>query len=136
MFANTALSSDILAEIALRIKEYTDGSTHVIDLGYVTDDSIVTEIQKKGWTVTFNKGKYATCSTVDDVKAIEPIYTKDVISGVWSESLSSLINGDSMFNRCYSLKTFNADLSSLINGDNMFDSCSLSTFSSDLSSLV
>jgi hypothetical protein len=131
-----------LNDIALWIKDHedTDVVSHVIDLGNVSDNSIVRDtiedIKVKGWTVTYNIGKYATCSTVDDVKAIEPIYTKDVISGVWSESLSSLINGEKMFNRCYSLKTFNADLSSLINGDNMFDSCSLSTFSSDLSSLI
>jgi hypothetical protein len=45
-----------------------------------------------------NEGKYATCFTVDDVKAIDSKYfTNDIIAGVWSESLSNLEDGEEMF---------------------------------------
>jgi hypothetical protein len=55
----------------------------------------------------------------------------------FSSDLSSLTNGDYMFDNCISLTTFNSDLSNLINGSGMFSCCTnLKTFSSDLSSLM
>ena len=55
----------------------------------------------------------------------------------FESDLSSLTNGDSMFQECSNLTTFNADLSSLTDGDSMFNNCSsLRTFTSDLSSLT
>ena len=73
-----------------------------------------------------NEGKYATCSTVDDVKAIDPDYlTNDIVAGVWSESLSNLEDGEEMFQGCNNLTSFNTDLPNLTKGKNMFSGCCL-----------
>ena len=45
-------------------------------------------------------------------------------------------DGTYMFYYCKSLKFFSGDLSSLVNGDSMFDLTSITSFSSDLSSLT
>jgi hypothetical protein len=51
MFWNSNLSDSTLEDIATTIKEYTDGSTHVIDLGNNVDSSIVESVEGKGWSV-------------------------------------------------------------------------------------
>jgi hypothetical protein len=54
----------------------------------------------------------------------------------FSSALPSLIDGYQMFNGCYKLTTFTSDLPSLMNGAYMFQSCITPTsFSSDLPSL-
>lgn len=97
------------------------------------------------YTETFNSGdtivlgtKYATCKTLDEVKAIDNNYqTADIIDGCWNESLYSLESGNYMFNECSNLTTFISDLNSLTSGSQMFRYClNLTNFTSDLSSLT
>ena len=82
--------------------------------------------------------KYKGCTTVDEVKAVDPDYlTNDIVDGVWSEGLGDLTDGYEMFTYCSNLTTFSSDLSSLIECKGMFYNCyNLTTFSSDLSSLT
>ena len=88
-----------------------------------------------GDTVTL---KYKGCTTVDEVKAVDPDYkTNDIIDGAWTEGLGDLEDGSGMFYDCLALETFESDLSSLTNCGDMFRGCSnLASFSSDLSSLT
>ena len=88
-----------------------------------------------GDTVTF---KYKGCTTVEEVKAVDPDYlTNDIVDGVWTEGLGDLENGYRMFIDCRNLTTFTSDLSSLTNGSSMFYDCdNLTAFSSDLRSLT
>jgi hypothetical protein len=51
MFWNSNLSNSTLENIATTIKPQTDGETHIIDLGNVSDSSIVTRVEGKKWTV-------------------------------------------------------------------------------------
>ena len=95
-----------------------------------------------GDTITF---KYKGCTTVDEVKAVDPDYfTSDIVNGVWAQSLADLVDGNptnqwngGMFYNRTALTTFNSDLSSLTDGYHMFYYCkNLSEFNSDLSSLT
>lgn len=115
--------------------------------GKLTVDAPNATVKKFKWSVTTDSGnsgdtivlgtKYINCTTIDDVKAIEPNYqTIDIVDNVWAESLSSLTDGSWMFYECHDLATFNSDLRSLTNGQGMFYGCSdLEYFSADLSSL-
>lgn len=93
--------------------------------------------------------KYKGCSTIDDIKAIEPNYmTVDIVNGSWTELLSDLTDATDMFFDhydstidnsvgCPALVSFSGDLSSLITGDYMFYNCNnFTTFNSDLSSMT
>ena len=89
--------------------------------------------------------KYANCTTIDEVVAIEPNYVSvDVIDGVWNESLEKLVDGNprkhigkGMFCACSDITTFNSNLKSLTNGEWMFYVCDgLTSFNADLSSLM
>jgi hypothetical protein len=111
-------------------------------------------IKEKSWTVeeiyitSSDIIKYATYTTLDGVKSVDPDYlTNDIDeNGIWSEPLPKLQYGycngidgtyTGMFANCDNLTTFNSDLSSLVNGYRMFASCdNLTTFNSDLSSLT
>lgn len=139
MFWNSNLSDSTLEDVATTIKEYTDGSTHVIDLGNVSDSSIVMTVEGKGWTVkSFDEGKYTGCSTVADVNSVDVQFlTNDIDeNGVWTESLDDLTNGHYMFYNCSKLTSFTSDLPSLTNGNQMFARCTnLISFNSDVSSL-
>ena len=87
-----------------------------------------------GGTVTF---KYKGCTTVEEVKAIEPYYkTVDIVDGAWTERLDDLGDGYTMFENCTNLTQFDVDLPKLENGNNMFYLSKLSEFHSDLSSLT
>ena len=87
-----------------------------------------------GGTVTF---KYKGCTTVNDVKAVEPNYkTVDIVNGAWTERLDDLGDGCTMFENCTNLTQFDVDLPKLENGDSMFYLSKLSEFHSDLSSLT
>ena len=82
--------------------------------------------------------KYKGCTTVDEIKAVEPNYkTVDIVDGVWTEGLGDLGDGFKMFKDCTALTTFSSGLPKLTNGYDMFASCAnLTSFSSDLSSLT
>ena len=82
--------------------------------------------------------KYKGCTTVDEVKDVDPDYlTNDIVNGVWSKRLDDLNNGYEMFYECTALTSFSSNLSSLTDGSSMFYSCSkLNTFNSDLSKLT
>ena len=84
------------------------------------------------------KFKYKGCKTLNDVKVVDANYlTNDIVNGVWDERLDDLMIGGSMFRDCNSLTSFSSDLSSLTSGSRMFQQCSgLESFSSDLSSLT
>jgi hypothetical protein len=111
-----------LRDIATTIKTHTDGGTHIIDLGNVSDSSIVAEVKRKGWNVyyngkLYNNGKYKGCLTVGNVEKVDSNYkTSDIVDGVWSEGLWDLTNGSSMFSSCENLTSFTSDLPSLTNG--------------------
>jgi hypothetical protein len=94
----------------------------VVDSG---DDNVIVTLKYKG------------CSTVDEVKVVDPAYkTTDIVDGVWGEGLGDLDNGNGMFAGCSNLKTFKSDLSSLTVGSGMFYSCTnLTSFSAKLPKL-
>lgn len=81
--------------------------------------------------------KYKGCKTVNDVRAIDSnYYVDDIVDGGWSEILVDLTNGNLMFYNCYNLTSFTSDLPSLTNSVGMFCMTNLTSFSSDLSSLI
>lgn len=82
--------------------------------------------------------KYIGCTTVDDIKAVDPNYlTNDIIDGVWKEGLADLMSGYHMFSDCTNLTSFNSDLPNLTNGEYMFYNCyALTAFYNDLPSLT
>ena len=62
----------------------------------------------KGWTITVQYrepeadsavyNKYAACTTVDEVKAVNADYANDLtVDGAWEYSLANLVNGSSLF---------------------------------------
>ena len=95
-----------------------------------------------GGTVAF---KYKGCTTVDEVKAVDPNYkTNDIVDGVWTERLDDLVDGNpnnyyasGMFYDCTALTTFNSDLSSLTDGSYLFGRCTnLTTFNTPMKKLL
>ena len=85
--------------------------------------------------------KYKGCTTVSEVKTVEPqYYNVDIIDGAWTESLADLENGYQMFRGYYvgrNLKSFHSDLSSLTNSAYMFqEQSSLETFEADMPNLT
>ena len=84
--------------------------------------------------------KYIGCSTLADIKAVDPNYlTNDIIDGVWTEGLGDLVDAsvgedDGMFS--YSnLAEISSNLSSLTNGQGMFKGTQLGYFDIDLPNL-
>jgi hypothetical protein len=88
--------------------------------------------------------KYKGCTTIAEVKAVDPDYkTNDIVDGVWEEGLGDLEQGGvggrngGMFINCSNLTSFTSDLSSMTDGICMFYGCfNLTSFSADLSSLT
>ena len=88
--------------------------------------------------------KYKGCTTIAEVKAVDPDYkTNDIVDGVWVEGLSDLEQGGvggrngGMFVNCSNLTSFTSDLSSMTDGFGMFYGCSnLTSFSADLSNMT
>ena len=71
-----------------------------IQSGVLTIEAPNATVKKYQWsdTIIIESSKYSSCKTVDDVIAIEPNYvTVDIIDGAWTESLSNLEDGNSMF---------------------------------------
>ena len=146
--------------VRLHLENFSEGDI-AFTLGERCKNFIVTygssDTGNSGDTVTF---KYKGCTTVDEVKAVDPNYKiNDIIDGVWTErlddlengtemlamsniisfnsDLSSLTDGTRMFISVWELTSFSADLSSLTNGNMMFYSCKkLTSFNSNLSSLT
>lgn len=124
--------------------EYIDVKFTSIGEGELTVNAPNATYKKFKWNPVVINFKYKGCKTVNDVKAIEPNYlTVDIVDGVWSESLKDLESGNSnnsstgMFYNCWDIKSFKSDLSSLINGEYMFEySSQLEFFDADLSSLT
>lgn len=95
--------------------------------GFLRVDAPNATIKKFSW---FTLGtKYEKCTTIAEIKAIEPDYnTKDVVDGVWKESLASLVDGSYLIDNI-NLTSFYSDLSSLENGVGMFDKARLDSAS-------
>lgn len=88
--------------------------------------------------------KYINYTTSITLKNECPNYqTDDIINGIWSQNLKNLTTGGKqipttsrMFYDCTDLTTFVSDLSSLVTGYGMFSNCkNLTTFSANLSNL-
>ena len=92
----------------------------------INDDNVVITLKYKG------------CTTVDEVKAVDPDYlTNDIVDGVWKEGLGDLEDSEKMFFNCENLTSFTSDLSNLTASREMFMWCTkLNSFTSDLPSLT
>ena len=117
----------------IHLENFSEGDI-AFNLGERCQNFIVTYgSTNSGDTVTF---KYKGCTTVEEVKAVDPDYlTTDIVDGVWTERLDDLNNGYKMFYDS-ELSEFNSDLSSLTNGEEMFYYCNkLTQFNTDLPKL-
>ena len=125
-------ASDWNKEVFIPNKLY-EVITDVIDETAYTTIASGSDTGNSGGTVTL---KYKGCTTVDEIKAVDPDYlTNDIVDGAWTEGLGDLVDGNRMFMWCENLTSFTSDLSSLTNGKAMFYSSNISEFTSDLSSL-
>lgn len=102
-------------------------------------------VKKASWNGSVEKEdipdveyKYKGCKYASsDIKNVDENYLEnDIVNGCWTELLSSLTNGQNMFQNCENLISFTSDLSSLSTGNAMFQNSSIVLFESDLSSLV
>ena len=117
----------------IHLENFSEGDI-TFNLGERCQNFIVTYgSTNSGDTVTF---KYKGCTTVDEVKAVDPDYlTNDIVDGVWTERLDDLGDGYKMFSES-KLSDFKSDLSSLTNGEEMFSYCDkLIQFNTDLPKL-
>ena len=131
---NSSKSSNIPYDyVKIHLENVSEGDI-VFNLAPNTENFTVTY----GSPFTEQVFKYKGCTTVAEVKTVDPDYlTNDIVDGAWTESLGDLTNGINMFHNCSNLTTFSSNLSSLEYGYYMFMGCSaLTTFDADLSSLM
>jgi hypothetical protein len=130
---NSSKSSNIPYDyVKIHLENVSEGDI-VFNLAPNTENFIVTY----GSPFTEQVFKYKGCTTVAEVKTVDPDYlTNDIVDGVWTEGLGDLTDGTDMFMGCSNLTIFNIDLPNLTYGSSMFMETGLESFSSDLSSLT
>ena len=100
----------------------------------------------KGWSIDVqyrdefedavlrNKYKYAECTNMDDVLAVNPDYKNDLTEdGAWIYPLPEMVRADSFMANNKKLEIFEQDLPSLTVGDAWFHRSGLKRFKGDIS---